>query len=330
MKTVLLNEAKNEWGSSILSGYRFQPYWWIRQVDAASRQALMWRDLQQLEQDDTVIMIGLYADQKPDMIGFAAIRPLAWDSAHFGIDVWRLAYLGTWGDAVQQQTAACVLAQAVRNEAFQRGAQTVHGWMPLDALPAIHALEAVGFQTMESQVYWLFDFNRQPVPPKKTDVHCRPYEPADRDACVALARRSYTPIPNRFHADPHLPNDLCDELYAEWISNSCKGDEADYMSVIDVEGEVVGYVTLRYLDDQDGLCNKRLGQFMLGALDPDHRARGIYDDMLRVLLVWLADHKADIAYVGTQTNNVASQIGMARMGFKPMCSGLSLHLWRGR
>lgn len=329
MKTAILNEVVGDWVDEILLRYRFQPFWWIRQVDAESRQALMRRQLHQLQQDETAVILGVYPENATDLIGFAAMQPLAWDTTHFGIEIWRLNHLGIWTDSPRQVEAACALAQAVRQEAFRRGAQTIHVWMPVDAILTIHALEAVGFRTMESQVYWLFDLNRQSLPLQSTNASFRPHKPVDVEALISLARRVYTPIPDRFHADPLLPNDLCDDLYACWIRNSCNGDAADYISVIDVAGEVAGYGTLRYLDDQNGLCNMRLGQFILGAIDPDHRQRGLYDDLMCSLLAWLNDHQADIAYVGTQTNNVATQGGMVRMGWRPVCSGLSLHLWRG-
>ena len=330
MKTVTLNDTANDWVDDILVHHRFQPFWWVRQVSTESQQALMRHHLLQLQQDETAVILGVYTKDTPDLTGFAAMQPLAWDTAHFGIDIWRLLYFGIWAKSARQPEAACVLAETVKREAFRRSAQTIHVWMPLDAIQTIHALESVGFRTMESQVYWLFDINRQPIPPQITNASFRPHRPDDTEALISLARRVYTPIPDRFHADPHLPTDLCDELYASWLRNSCSGEAADYISVIDVAGEVVGYGTLRYLNDQNGQCNKRLGQFILGAIDPEHRQRGLYDDMMRSLLVWLNDQQADIAIVGTQTNNIATQTGLVRMGWRPVCSALSLHLWRGR
>jgi ribosomal protein S18 acetylase RimI-like enzyme len=328
MKTKLLKDVAGDWVEDVVDNGRFRPYWWIRQVTAESQRALMQQQLSEWQQDDTAVLLGVYNGNASELTGFAAMKPLDWDTSHFGINVWRLHHLDVWGDLPQRLEAACALVAAVRQEAFRHDAQTVHVWMPLDAIHLIQALEAVGFRTMESQIYWLFDLKRQLLPPKLTEVVFRSHQPTDEAALVSLARHAYTTIPNRFHSDPNLPNDLCDELYANWLHNSCSGEAADYITVIDVDDRVAGYATLRYLNDQQGLCNVRLGQLLLGAINPAYRQRGLHDDMLRSILVWLLEQKADIAFVGTQTNNAAAQMGMARNGWRPVCSGLSLHLWR--
>ncbi|MCA9929637.1 MAG: GNAT family N-acetyltransferase, partial [Anaerolineales bacterium] len=278
-------------------------------------------------EEETAVMLGAFSDAA--LGGFVIMHPLAWDTAHFGINVWRLVHFGVWGSSAQQREVACALAQAAVSGATYRSVQIIHVWIPLDAIPVIHMLEAVGFRTMESQVYWLFDLQQQPLPAQQTDAVFRPHTPDDVEALVALAGRVYAPIPNRFYADPHLPTAACDDLYAKWLRNSCSGEAADYVSVIDVRGAVAGYGTLRYLDNHSGLCNVRMGQFLLGAIDPDFRQKGLYEDMMRSLLVWLADRQADVAFVGTQTNNAAAQAGMVRMGWRPVTGGLSLHCWLG-
>jgi hypothetical protein len=308
--------------------YRFKPYWWIRQVDEHSRCQLMERHLEQVQENDTAVILGAFTDDE-ELAGFATMNPLPWDTEHFAVDIWRVGHLGVWGEPQQQRETAGKLTQAVVRQAARHGAQALTIWEPLDAIGVIHALEAGGFRTMESQVYWLYDLQRQPLQPPKTNALFRPHTPADTEALMPLARRVYTPIPDRFHADPHFPTAVSDDLYARWLHNSCTGEAADYISVLEVDGEVVGYATLRYLDDQAGLCNVHMGQFLLGAIEPRYRqAGGVYDDLLRSLLVWLVDRHADLAFVGTQTNNAAAQCGMARMGWRPVCGGLSLHFWQ--
>ena len=325
MKIFDLKHSQTAWKEEIVNHYRFLPYWWVRQVDQVSLQRLMRHHLEQMIAEETAVILG--ADQQSTLTGFASMHPLQWDSEHFGFRVWRLPHVGVWGTEQQQQETAHAITEAIVKTAVQQEVQTIHLWQPLDAMHVVHALENAGFCTMESQVYWLFNLKRQSLPAQQTSAKFRPHRPEDEAELVTLASRVYAPIPNRFYADPHLPTDACDALYEKWLRNACKGEAADYISVIDVDGKVAGYGTLRFLDDQNGLCNVRMGQFLLGAIDPAFRQRGLYDDMMRSLLVWLLEQKADIAFVGTQTNNAAAQAGMVRMGFRPVTSGLSLHLW---
>lgn len=316
------------WADAIFQSYPLLPYWWIRSVSAESRQRLMQQALDETLADANALLLGV-VDRANDLTGFAAAQRLAWDSDHFGLEVWRMTHLGAWGDDDARQEAACALSRALVQQARRRGAHTIHTWLPLDDLPLIHVLEDVGYRVMESQVLWLFDLNRQPLPPLTSTAVIRAHCPEDTEAIIDLARRVYTPIPDRFHADPHLPDAACDALYAAWMRNSCRGEAADYIAVVDMEGAVAGYGSLRYLGDQDGRCNVRIAQFLLGALDPAYRRQGAHDDMMIHMLAWLKEQGTDVAYVGTQTNNIAAQAGMVRQGWRPVRGGLSLHVWLG-
>ena len=325
MQIVNLKQIAGDWVEEIVAQYPFQPYAWMRQVDKASQERLMRQQLSQYCVEETAVILGAFVDTK--LCGFVVMKLLPWDTNHFDLSVWRLAHFGVWGDPSDQQEVACALAHKTIANARYYGIQTIHMWVSLDSIPVIHALEAVGFRTMESQVYWLFDLHRQSLPEPQTDALFRPHTPDDVDALVALARRVYSPIPNRFYADPHLPTEACDDLYAEWLRNSCTGEAADYISVIELDGTVAGYATLRYQGNHGGLCNVRIGQFLLGAIDPAFRQKGLHDDLMGSLLLWLTEQHADVAFVGTQTNNAAAQAGMVRMGWRPVSSNLAMHCW---
>lgn len=325
----LHNDWQPRWADAIHHGYRFPPYWWLRSVSPQSRRQLMQQELDNHAADGDAMLAGVL-DKKGELTGFAAAQRLMWDSDHFDLEVWRLTHLGVWGSAPAQREAACALCEWIVQQARRRGADTIHTWIPLDDLPVIHVLEDSGFRVMESQVLWLFDLTRQPLPPRRTTAVVRPHRSQDQEAIIDLARRVYTPIPDRFHADPHLPQAACNELYAAWMRNACRGEAADFVAVVEIDGVLAGYGSLRYAGDREGLCNVRIAQFLLGALEPAFRRSGAYDDMMTGMLEWLQFQGADAAYVGTQTNNIAAQAGMARQGWRPVRGGLSLHLWLGK
>ncbi len=320
--------AGEEEFDTIVEQYRFKPFWWVRQIDSASQSRLMRRHLEQMRETATAVILGAYSQHDLELCGFVTLSPLVWDSEHFGVSVWRVGHLGVWGDLALQRETACALVHSLVSRAYSVGAQTLFVWIPLDAICVIHALESVGFHVMESQVYWAFDLKGQTLPLPKTDAVYRAHTLADTESLVALARRMYTHIPDRFHADPQFPVAASDELYARWLYNSCTGEAADHILVLDVNGRVAGYSTMRFLDDQAGLCNIRMGQLLLGAIEPEFRQKGLYDDLLRSSLLWLQSVQADLAFVGTQSNNIMAQMGMARSGWRPVCGGLSLHFWQ--
>jgi GNAT superfamily N-acetyltransferase len=204
--------------------------------------------------------------------------------------------------------------------------------MSMDDIVVIHALEAIGFRTMDVLVTWIFDFSGAPMPDLclEDGFQVRGYQPGDEVALTRLASLANSRhMPNRFRADPHFQVEACDELYRQWMLNSISMELADYISVIEFEGRVVAYSSLKYQGDMDGLCNVRLSQPLLGAVVPEMRNRGLGSQALIHNLKWLED-KTDIVHVGTQANNIAAQSVWANLGFRPARSGPSMHLWLDR
>jgi ribosomal protein S18 acetylase RimI-like enzyme len=314
------------WQETLLRGYAYGPFSWIRKLDEQSRRALLCRDLKRSFEHSHSALLGV--SEEPRVIrGFVQLERLDWDSRHFGFDVWAIKHLGLWGPKETDLAAGRTLVEAAVSQAQAAGAVTIHTRIPLDNISGIHALEATGFRVMEVQSLWLFDLTRQAVPQPQSGHVVRALRPDDADEAIALARGAYTDTPDRFHADQHLPLTAADALYADWIRNCTTGEEADYMMVVEAGGHVVGFGTLRYWDDHGGACNVRIGQLLLGAVDPAYREQNINVDVMAGMLRWLKDAGSDLAFVGTQANNISSLISMTKLGWRPVHSALGLHAW---
>lgn len=314
------------WKQAIINHYPFLPYWWIRGVTTESHQALMGRDLDSALASDETRLLGYISDEG-DLLGFAQMRRLEWDTNHFGFEIWRLDHLGIWDSLPQQRAITDALIQGSIQAARKQGCQNIQVRMPIDNLLAIHALEEANFRTMEILTTWIFDLTKWSIPPKKNPDLVRDAESADLEALIELARTVYAPIPDRFHVDPHLSSKASNELYAEWIRNSCSGQLADHIAVAESGGEAIGYATMKYFGGHDGLCNARIAQLGLGGMSPDFRNRGIITDLVIHNLEWLKRRQADFCFVGTQGNNITPQRVWLKIGFKPATMALTLHYW---
>lgn len=313
------------WKQTVINNYAFLPYWWIRGVTSQSRQALMNQELDSALTTEKTCLLG-YTSAKGDLLGFAQMRRLEWDTNYFGFEIWRLDHLGTW-DTARQSTVAKDLVQGSLQASRGQGCQNLQANISIDNLPAVHALEGSGFRTMEIQTIWIFDLTKWSIPPKTNPDLIRDFEPADTEALVELARTAYAPIPHRFHVDPRLSPKASSELWAEWIRNACSGQWADHIAVAESNGEAIGYSTMKYYGDHDGLCNARIAQLDLGAMSPDFRNRGIITDVVIHHLEWLERRQADFGLVGTQGNNIPPQRVWLKIGFKPAMMRLTLHYW---
>jgi GNAT superfamily N-acetyltransferase len=314
------------WKQVVLRQYTFLPYWWIRAVTTESRRALMNQDLDAALATDKTCLLG-YTSDGGDLLGFAHMRWLAWDTDHFGFEIWRLEHLGVWNGASRRQAITEALVQGLIRAACEQGCQSIQARIPVDNLLAVHCLEDAGFRTMEITTTWLFDLAQSPIPPKRYPELVRDFEPGDTEALIELAGSVYAPIPGRFRVDPHLSSRASNELYAEWVRNSCSGQLADHIAVAESDGRAVGYATMKYFGDHDGLCNARMAQLLLGGMSPDFRNRGIVADLVIHNLEWLHRRQADFSFVGTQGNNIPPQRVWLRVGFKPAMMSLSLHYW---
>jgi GNAT superfamily N-acetyltransferase len=323
--TDLKTHPTDRWKRTIVDEYPFPPYWWLYGVTPASRQALMGRDLDQALADEKTHLLG-YVSDRGDLLGFAQVHRLDWDTDHFGFDIWRLDHLGVWNGSSRPEIAPA-LAQAVVQVVRERGGQNIQARIPLDDLPTVHVLENAGFRTMEILTTWMFDLAKSTIPSKREPDVVRDSKPADTESLIELARSVYTPIPDRFHVDPHLSPKASNELYAEWMRNSCSGQLADHIAVAENNGAAIGYSTMKYFGDHDGLCNARIAQLGLGGMTPDFRNRGLVTDLVVHNLEWLHLRQADYCFVGTQGNNVPPQRVWLKVGFKPITMAVTFHYW---
>lgn len=314
------------WRDSLLNRYAFPRYWWLRRVTAESRRALMEEELSAALEGTQTMVLGCLTE-KGDLQGFALAHHLAWDTRHFGYNIWRLDHIGVWGENDVRVTAANALVEAMTAKLSDLGGECIQARVPMDNLTAIHSLETHGYRIVESLTTWHLDLRRISLPSLKQPERIRTFEPDDTEALVELARNVYTPIPDRFHMDPYLSDRASDELYAEWMRNSCSGDMADYIAIGHDNGSVVGYATSLYYGDHGGRCNLRVGQLMLGAVDPAYRNQGINADMMTKTLAWMRGEGADVCLVGTQVNNIPVQISWQKVGFRPGTVALTLHHW---
>jgi RimJ/RimL family protein N-acetyltransferase len=327
MKIVdLKTSPATQWKQSIINHYPFPPYWWLRGITAETRKALMSRELEKTLATEKACILG-YLSDAGDLLGFAQMHWLEWDTRHFGKEIWHLDHLGTWPDGSQGWAVAEALTKAIVQVGKEQGIQNIQTRLPLDNLPAIHALEGLGFRIIEILTTWIFDFAKSPVPAKQQPELIRDFRPNDGEALIELARTVYSAMPDRFHLDAHLSAQASDELYAEWMRNSCSGQMADHIAVAEMDGVAVGYSTLKYFGDYDGLCNARIARLGLGAMAPQSRNGGLVTDALIHHLEWLDQRQADFCLVGTQGNNIPPQRVWLRVGFKPATVELYLHFW---
>jgi len=308
----------------IIETYRYKPYWYIPDVKEESSRALLFHQLESTWGHESTYILGAMIDGS--LSGFLHMNRLDWDSEHFGIEIVRINHIVVSPKVKDSNWVLEALLKAALAELIKYGITAVHTRIALDEIRLIQLLERFGFRLMDVQVTYYFDLRKQNIIALVDKCLIRAYQDSDKETLIELARSAYTL--DRFHSDPYLSKEKCDELHAQWIKNSCEGHIAAHVLVVEVNGEPVGYTTCVLHGDYGGLLNLRIGGMILSAVDPKARGRGCYTSMINGGLRWFKD-KVDVVYLGTQVNNYPVQLAWAKLGFRIAQASASMHLWLG-
>jgi len=136
----------------------------------------------------------------------------------------------------------------------------------------------------------------------------------DQKAVEQIARHSFTY--SRFHLDPWIPQDLADEIKAQWAGNYFRRQRGDYMVVAEQVGVVAGFLQL--LKAADGAL-----VIDLIAVAMEHREQGLAEEMIR-FAASVCGHP-QVLRAGTQCANTGSLGFYQKLGFRIASSSYVFH-----
>lgn len=228
---------------------------------------------------------------------------LDWDSEFWGAPIGRVE-----GGVLDEERLHAVDEWATAN-----GVACVYFLADSTDAASGHAAEDSGFRLMDLRVEL-----RRPTAGDETTGELRPAATSDADALRAIARASHGVT--RFYADPHFPDDRCDDLYDTWITRSLEG-WADGVLLAEVDCRPAGYVSC-HLDQAAGT-----GSIGLIAVDETARGGGVGVTLSRGAVAWCRDRGAREMSVVTQGRNAAALRTFQRAGFLVDSVGLWFHKW---
>jgi ribosomal protein S18 acetylase RimI-like enzyme len=139
-----------------------------------------------------------------------------------------------------------------------------------------------------------------------------------------IAAAAFAGYGGHYHADPRLDRAAADATYSDWARRSCAvPGVADRVWVVEDEGEVAGFLTLRVNGPAET-------EIVLNAVHPDRQRRGLYGRLVAAALAASLDRGAERCIVSTQLTNVPVQKSWVRLGFEPAYAFHTFHLWLDR
>lgn len=188
-------------------------------------------------------------------------------------------------------------------------------------LPVAQEMERLGFRLMDTLVYQAYDVASRPIPEDREQVPIRLLRPEDVAHIEPLAATVFRGYDGHYHADPRLDPAQCDAAYVSWAVRSCQSREvADDVLVAELDGRLVGFVTLRLNNPSDG-------EIVVGGVTPEAQGRGIYRSFIVRGMEWCRSRGARRTLVSTQIQNTAVQRVWARLGFEPTHAYYTFHKW---
>lgn len=257
------------------------------------------------------------AEERGKLVGLVSLERLDWDAKHFGVEMAKIGYLISEGGFSKAFDVKSSLLSYLLKICSERQISHLTARVHTEDISSVHALENKSFRVMDTTVTYSFDLRKNQIPELEDQCYVREFRQDDLAKLANIALESFQRgrvATDRFHADPSLPSEKSDELYAKWIVNSCKG-LADTVLVAEIDGIPVGYITCKVYRSLSEKLSERFGTMVISAVSSSARRKGIYTSLFNAGLRWLAD-RVNIVEVGTQVSNYIVQKVWNRVGFE--------------
>lgn len=211
------------------------------------------------------------------------------ESARFGLRIFRGAF-----DAVD----ALELAKLIEREAVDIAILRV----PADSLRLASILTMAGLPALVADTLVHYGANIEKLEPKAVgdaSLRMTTARPSDMES---IARQVFAGYISHYNANPYFDTERIADGYAEWAATQAMpNDEGRAAFLLETRGDVVGFSctqTTPFSGEMRGVLN--------GVL-PERRGRGVYRDMLRLLLQRCKADRLERFVIATQVHNTAVQ-----------------------
>lgn len=310
-KISVLEKSRVNELKPLITNYRFKPY---REYDIPQERLINYvldEVKHALSCENGTVLVG---EEKGELVGFVSASRLDWDSKHFGVEMARIEHLVAEDAYPKSFDIKLALLSGLLKETLQKHFQHLTAKVHTEDISSVHALESKGFRIMDTRVSYALDLHKGYTHARRylsqfdNQYVVREFRESDLKHLKRIARESYVTgriATDRFHADPSLPKEKSDELYVQWIVNSCRG-LADIVFVAEIDGIPVGYSTYKILKSLNRKIGKKFVLAEIGAVAPSARRKGVYRNLISSALDWLAE-RVDIVERGTQIGNYVVQ-----------------------
>jgi len=246
--------------------------------------------------------------------GLALVRPLAWDTGHFGYSCADL--LRIYLNDPDSGEGSAALVDGVLRGCEGRGVKLLSGRLSAGWISTLGELTDRGARVVDTSVEL---GRRLPLasPAGAPDLLVRRGRPEEGDRLADIAQGF---VLNRFHRDRRIDPDLARGVYRGWARAALEGRHGDLV-LAEADGEVAGLATYVVADGELGV-----GLVALVAVHPDFRGRRVLDALMAGCEQELG---GQVMVTSTQVSNGPALRAFGRHGLLPYGARHIFHRWFG-
>ena len=265
--------------------------------------------------------------------GVLILDYLPWDSHLFGIPMAKVDLYVDGADYREASLIASGLLAAIDEPCVEKKIKHVACKVNTQDIPTVNALESHSFRLMDTITVFSIQPGRMStrVAEVRTGLRLRAMRDEDLSRLSALSRAVFTnrnDIKTRFNGDPLLM-DKAGDLYAEWLRNSYRGDQADVVFVAELERHPIGFITCKLSSKEtDRGLGARIGSIPLNAVDPEYRKLGVYKQLVIKAIDWFRLQGAEYVEIKTQMHTLGVHRTWQQLNGRLVNSYHVFHQWR--
>ncbi len=185
-------------------------------------------------------------------------------------------------------------------------------------IKVIHGLEKNGFQLVDGYLVLLQQLK---VIEGESSIVVR--EATEEDIPV-LQKIAPTFIYSRFFRDQLVGEEAATKMHEEWIKNSVLKKVADQVFVAEVDGQVIGFVTVEIDHDSEQYLDLKMGHIPLIGVAREYRGQHIAQVLTRyVMNNYFKEENVAVVRIETQLINVPATRTYEQLGFRMVDSALT-------
>jgi len=305
----------------LIEGHAFKPYSQYPQFNCRLLSEAIIKEIQKIADDQENHIIAVKENHRP--VAFCIARKSSVESEVFRKKIYAITHLISTGSYKESMSNKQKLLRFFKHN-YMNGIRMVSCRANSEDFSSIHALEKEAYYYMDSLITYTYDL-KQPRPKHKVHpFRIRPIQNNESSTLKKIVRESQ--FIDRFHNDPHIPKEESDQLYEKFIDNAVKGIGADMVLVAEYDDTIAGFNTIESLNRIYSPYGIKIGSFVLNAVAPEFRNRGVYSSLMNDSILFL-EGNADLAEIRTHAGNSPVHRALPKIGFRLSLSQLTFHSW---